>query len=102
MAEKGQRRRREQAAPAEETPIEESFDAERESSPVRDLEDLYSDVRDRVCDMFEVPEEARIHLRNARKEVLMAFRSFLDARIACIDEANERQEATRRTRVNID
>lgn len=44
-------------------------------------------------DMFSfVPEESRKHLRNARKEILLALRSALDKKIEELEKAEKSAE----------
>jgi hypothetical protein len=39
-----------------------------------------------------IPEEARKHLRSARKEKLMALRSILDARIQALEKEGKKEK----------
>ncbi len=96
MAEK-QRSRRE----TKEERVEQEF-ADEEMSPVRDLGEAYDDVRQRFRGMFELPEDFTLHLRAARREMLLAIRSLIDARIEDLEESEKRREAGRRSRVQID
>src|SRR3972149_5745312 len=95
MPEKERRSRREA-----ESLEQEQERLEQETSPVRELEDAYADVRDRVCAMFELPEDFKTHVLAARREILLAVRSLIDARLATLDQAEKRREAGRRTGVH--
>ena len=94
MPEKERRRRGEAEAAGEEERLE--------TSPVRELEDAYADVRERICGMFELPEDFKTHLRGARRELLLAVRSLIDARLAAFEESEKRREAGRRTRIQVE
>lgn len=93
-----ERRRRGQG----ESPEREEERLERETSPVGELEDAYADVRERLCAMFELPEDFTTHVRAARRELLLAVRSLIDARLSTLEQAEKRREAGRRTRVHIE
>lgn len=47
-----------------------------------------------------IPHEARVHLRAARKEMLLAVRSMLDSAIEKMDERDQEGQ-TRTTRIDI-
>lgn len=48
-----------------------------------------------------MPQEARGHMLAARKEMLLAFRSFIDAAIRRTDE-RQQQSQTRRRRIEVE
>ena len=64
------------------------------------LEDLAEAYFERARGM--VPEEFIFHLRAARKELLLAARSLIDARIEKLEEAEQRRAGRRPTRVRIE
>ena len=47
-----------------------------------------------------VPEETRVHLRAAQKELLLAFRSVIDNAIERMDE-RQQDKGTRTTRIEV-
>jgi hypothetical protein len=97
MSDKERKRRDMEAAESDQP------QAEREESPVRDLdEEEYSGMRQRVFRVFELPEDFRSHMRAARREFLLAIRSLIDARIEGLEEDEKRREVGRRSRVHID
>ncbi len=93
---RGRRRHKDEAAEPE------VMSAEGREETVRDLEDMYSGVRDRLWGMFELPDEFGKHLRASRREFLLAIRSLIDARIEAIEDADRQREAGRRGRVHIE
>ena len=93
-----QERRRRRPAP----PVAEDLREQEEESPVKDLEDAYDDMRQRVLGMFDLPDDFKRHMRAARREVLLAVRSLIDARITDLEELEKRQDAGRRSRVHIE
>jgi hypothetical protein len=64
------------------------------------IEELAEDYFGRVMDV--VPGDFRKHMRLARKELLLAARSLLDAHIEAMDERERRTASKRPTRVKID
>ena len=62
-------------------------------SRIDELERDCAELQDRLLGML--PEEFVLHMRTAQKEMLLAMRSLLDAKIARI-EAREKRRATRR------
>ena len=64
------------------------------------LEDVVEAYFDRVKSL--VPPDFVIHMRAARKEVYLAIRSLIDARIEALEEADERSESRRPKRVRIE
>ncbi len=51
-------------------------------------------------DMF--PEEFRTHRRAARREMLLAWRSMIDARIAKLDEEEKEKTSPQATRIKVE
>lgn len=58
------------------------------------------EARDWRADMF--PEEFRVHRRAARREMLLAWRSLIDNKIARLDEAEKEKTAPKVTRINVE
>lgn len=75
---------------------------EKKESPVTELDEMYSEMQDRVCKLLDVPEDFKLHLRAVRREFLLAIRSLIDARIASIEEGDRRQRGRRRGRVAVE
>ena len=61
------------------------------------------DVERNFWDLFLdfVPEEARRHLKAARKEKLLALRSILDAKVKDLEEADKKESRTRPQKVKV-
>jgi hypothetical protein len=59
------------------------------------------DVERHFWDLFLdfVPEQAKKHLKAARKEKLMALRSLLDAKIECLEENKSGQKKPQKVKV---
>lgn len=49
-----------------------------------------------------IPDEAQGHVRLARKEMLLALRSIIDAGIKRTEEAEKKRAAKRRTEVEVE
>ncbi len=50
---------------------------------------------------FFLPEKTLDHMLNAKKEVLLAFRSLIDARIETLDKMQKKQKEKKK-KINID
>jgi len=48
------------------------------------------------------PEEFRTHRRAARREMLLAWRSLIDARIEKLDKAEKEKTAAKATRIKVE
>lgn len=55
---------------------------------------------ERACDV--IPADFVRHMRAARKELYLAIRSLIDARLEALEEAQERSESRRPKRVRIE
>jgi hypothetical protein len=62
------------------------------------------DVERNFWDLFLdfVPEEAKKHLKAARKEKLLALRSILDAKIKDMEESGKKGSKRRPQKVNVE
>ncbi len=49
-----------------------------------------------------LPEEFKTHRRAAQREMLLAWRSLLDARIEKLDKAGKEKPAARATRIKVE
>ncbi|MBI2906470.1 MAG: hypothetical protein HYX92_02310 [Chloroflexi bacterium] len=58
-------------------------------------------LRFRPPSMHLVPPEAKVHIKAAQKEFLLALRSLLDAAIECMDKA-DKPKARGRTKIEVE
>jgi hypothetical protein len=73
----------------------------KKQEKVVDLVNSMLDVERHFWDLFLdfVPEQAKKHLRAARKEKLMALRSLLDAKIEGLEENKSGQKKPQKVKV---
>ncbi len=64
------------------------------------IKSFRKEMKERRTDMF--PEEFRQHRRAARREMLLAWRSLIDARIAKLDEEAKEKTAPQATRIKVE
>jgi hypothetical protein len=64
------------------------------------IKSFRKEMKERRMDMF--PEEFRLHRRAARREMLLAWRSLIDAKIAKLDEEEKEKAAPQATRIKVE
>ena len=64
------------------------------------IKSFRKEMKDWKVDMF--PEEFHTHRRAARREMLLAFRSLIDSKIARIDQADKEQETPKATHIKVE
>ncbi len=64
------------------------------------IKSFRKEMKEKRMDIF--PEEFHTHRRAARKEMLLAFRSLIDSRIARIEQADKEPEAIKSTRIKVE
>lgn len=64
------------------------------------IKSFRKELKEHRMDMF--PEEFRTHQRAARREMLLAFRSLIDSRIARIDQTNKEGDTPKATRIKVE
>ncbi len=64
------------------------------------IKSFRSEMKEWRTDMF--PEEFRTHRRAARREMLLAWRSLIDARIAKLDEEEKGKTTPQATRIKVE
>ncbi len=64
------------------------------------IKSFRKEMKERRLDMF--PEEFYLHRRAARREMLLAWRSLIDARIARLEEEGKEKAAPQATRIKVE
>ncbi len=64
------------------------------------IKSFRKEMKGRRMDMF--PDEFYTHGRAARREMLLAWRSLIDARIAKLDEEDKGKTAPQATRIKVE
>ncbi len=64
------------------------------------IKSFRKEMKERRVDLF--PEEFHTHRRAARREMLLAWRSLIDARIARMDEEAQGKAAPQATRIKVE
>jgi hypothetical protein len=64
------------------------------------IKSFRKEMKERRMDVF--PEDFRVHRRAARREMLLAWRSFIDAKIAKLDEEGKEKTAPQATRIKVE
>ncbi len=64
------------------------------------IKSFRKEMKERRMDMF--PEEFFLHRRSARREMLLAWRSVIDARIAKLDEEEKEKTSPQATRIKVE
>ncbi len=64
------------------------------------IKSFRKEMKGRRMDMF--PEEFRQHRLAARREMLLAWRSLIDAKIAKLDEEEKEKTAPQATRIKVE
>ncbi len=64
------------------------------------IKSFRTEMKDWRMDVF--PDEFRLHRRAARREMLLAWRSLIDAKIAKLDEEEKQKTAPQATRIKVE
>ncbi len=64
------------------------------------IKSFRTEMKGRRIEMF--PEEFRKHARASRREMLLAWRSLIDARIAKLDEMDQEDTAPKATQIKVE
>jgi hypothetical protein len=64
------------------------------------IKSFRKEMKGRRMDVF--PEDFRMHRRAARREMLLAWRSFIDDKIAKLDEQEKEKTAPQATRIKVE
>ncbi len=64
------------------------------------IKSFRKEMKERRMDMF--PDDFRVHRRAAQREMLLAWRSFIDAKIAKLEEEGKEKPAAQATRIKVE
>lgn len=64
------------------------------------IKSFRKEMKERRVDVF--PDDFRMHRRAARREMLLAWRSFIDDKIAKLDEEEKEKTAPQATRIKVE